>query len=691
MKRLMCILAIASAVALAQTTPQYLPRSGGTMTGPFSAPNVNTVLNASQFPGSDLGAKVNAAIASLASGAGAIIDLGNVGDTVVSTPIVIDRPIRLRGNGKAGRLVPASALSGPMIQVIKDSNSATNEFGQGIGVHLEHLWIEDTGWRTHSVDGIQILQQDQFFLNDVQVRGLKGYALELNCPTCNNTPVRESVFKDFRTWWTGDPTNSLASIIINDDPSSGDRTNDIYFSGGQVVYPLYQGIYIDTQKTTSDSAPDHIHFEDFQVEGREIISPSNTNAATAAPYDAVVLNHANRVTFTRGEISNYGQGKSAINVVGTSGNQVNYVFVNGTAIGGTSGIICTVNTSGTAVTVTSGCTLLTDGTQNGLTAVINGVSYAVSSVTSGSALTLATSAGTQSSAVMSILDGGYGISTAYMNSVANYGVQWQGNPLGNLNVDYTKTTGAYYDYGPATGGTSYAGSFVGYGAAQFGMQIGNLSGSGQIWTLGANNDGSFSIGPKTTSANMNILAPLTAYGLEASGTIHSTGVIYANSYIEAPYFVVDTYTVLPNFLTGYHGTNGTKVQLSDGTGSPGHAAVYDGFGNLSNGPALPSSFAGVVASGSLALATNAIASGGCQAVTAGSVNSAAATGVLTTDNIVFTPAGSIKAATGYTPSTNGGLTITAYPTAGYVNFDVCNWSGAAITPGPVTMNWTVVR
>ena len=93
----------------------------------------------------------------------------------------------------------------------------------------------------------------------------------------------------------------------------------------------------------------------------------------------------------------------------------------------------------------------------------------------------------------------------------------------------------------------------------------------------------------------------------------------------------------------------------------------------------------------LALATSSISSGSCQAVTAGSVNSASAALVSTSDVIAFTPNGSIKAVTGYAPSTSGGLTITAYPTAGYVNFDVCNWTPAGVTPGAVTLNWKVIQ
>ena len=143
-------------------------------------------------------------------------------------------------------------------------------------------------------------------------------------------------------------------------------------------------------------------------------------------------------------------------------------------------------------------------------------------------------------------------------------------------------------------------------------------------------------------------------------------------------------------MTLNHGS-GAAVQHSDGTGTTGNAAIFAADGSVTNGPALPAVIAGTVASGSLSLAMNAIASGSCQAVTAGVVNSAAAVGVVTTDTIIFTPNASVKAVAGYTPSTNGGLTISAYPTAGYVNFDVCNWSGTSITPGPVTVNWRVSR
>jgi hypothetical protein len=37
------------------------------------------------------------------------------------------------------------------------------------------------------------------------------------------------------------------------------------------------------------------------------------------------------------------------------------------------------------------------------------------------------------------------------------------------------------------------------------------------------------------------------------------------------------------------------------------------------------------------------------------------------------------------------LTIQAYPTAGFVNWDICNPTASTITPGAVTLNWNVTR
>lgn len=101
---------------------------------------------------------------------------------------------------------------------------------------------------------------------------------------------------------------------------------------------------------------------------------------------------------------------------------------------------------------------------------------------------------------------------------------------------------------------------------------------------------------------------------------------------------------------------------------------------------LPTTVTQTIASGSTALGTSAIASATCAAVV-----TATATGTLTTDVLSASFNGDTSGVQGYIPATSGTLTIFSYPTAGAVNFKVCNSTGASITPGAITLNWRVAR
>ena len=105
--------------------------------------------------------------------------------------------------------------------------------------------------------------------------------------------------------------------------------------------------------------------------------------------------------------------------------------------------------------------------------------------------------------------------------------------------------------------------------------------------------------------------------------------------------------------------------------------------NNNNGGAVTVS--GLVASGTITVATGAIASGACATTTT------TVSGVATTDAIAWNANGSLKAVTGYVPSTAGGLTLAVYPTSGNIIVDNCNWTTNSITPGAVTLNYTVTR
>jgi hypothetical protein len=140
------------------------------------------------------------------------------------------------------------------------------------------------------------------------------------------------------------------------------------------------------------------------------------------------------------------------------------------------------------------------------------------------------------------------------------------------------------------------------------------------------------------------------------------------------------------------------VKDSDGVTSPASSDIlagqiyqvwYDGaVFRLLNGTGSGASAlsAARIASGTAALATSPVASGSCAAAV-----TVTASGVMTTDNIQADFSADPTAITGYAPASGGILTIVRYPTAGAVNFKVCNNTAASVTPGLVTLNWRVAR
>lgn len=87
-----------------------------------------------------------------------------------------------------------------------------------------------------------------------------------------------------------------------------------------------------------------------------------------------------------------------------------------------------------------------------------------------------------------------------------------------------------------------------------------------------------------------------------------------------------------------------------------------------------------VASGTSTFATTAIASLACSATV-----TTAATGAATTDTIEW------AYATAPSATTDGRLTMNAWPTSGNVNFCRMNPTAASITPTAIVINWRVVR
>lgn len=138
------------------------------------------------------------------------------------------------------------------------------------------------------------------------------------------------------------------------------------------------------------------------------------------------------------------------------------------------------------------------------------------------------------------------------------------------------------------------------------------------------------------------------------------------------------------------GASGTPGSITMGNATSGTNTIQPVAGALTPGavmsfPSLTKTFTATIASGSTALSTAAIASTACN------TTAASAAGVISTDVISASFNGATVGITGYAPVTSGALSIRPYPTGGTVNFEVCNSTASSITPGAVTLNWTVTR
>jgi hypothetical protein len=161
----------------------------------------------------------------------------------------------------------------------------------------------------------------------------------------------------------------------------------------------------------------------------------------------------------------------------------------------------------------------------------------------------------------------------------------------------------------------------------------------------------------------------------------------ALGYTPANAAATQTWSALQGFNNGDLGLNGS----SSGQTVVKTAAVGSGTDVLPAAVNSPAMIPQVICAPTLALATSLISSGLCQTVTTGSVNSVACTNAVTTDIIDWTPAVSLQGVTNYGVSTSGALSIDVYPTAGYLNVNVCNWTAGSLTPGALTLNMRIMR
>ena len=304
--------------------------------------------------------------------------------------------------------------------------------------------------------------------------------------------------------------------------------------------------------------------------------------------------------------------------------------------------------------------------------------------------------------------GGAGTKSASYGLVcndANGGTTLPATPSATVNGP--AALGALLTIAVVSGGSGYLPGDVG---TQFTIRS-STTGSGGVGKILSVKDGAVTgVSLVAQGAKYNTL-PFPGTGpsnvfTTSGGTGSGLTVAATSTYIQIAYPIEDgcnTWTVLVGdtahqLKTEQNSAGSTDrsaniIDFGNGT-TPYSAGTRNTTGDVSVAGTLTaggSPVAVTIARGTLSLATTPISPGSCQAVTSGAINSAKAVGVVSTDVIAFNPDKSIHAVAGYGPGARGGLSITAYPTAGYVNFDVCNGSGSQVTPGALTLNWNVSR
>jgi hypothetical protein len=196
-------LLLVAAATWAQTTGS----ANADAAGDVVVKQLNNIRFASQYPGADIGAKINAAIADLpAEGGTVLVDVQ--GSNSFSTPITITKPLRMTGLGRHATVLNYTGTAGAAVTInVPWSTDQTNVWlssfsvvgpGSAVGTTTGILVSDGVGYR------LEDLYVEGFSADGIAVTGTTGSKTNTNMGSADGVFVRSST-TGIR--WEGDNVN----------------------------------------------------------------------------------------------------------------------------------------------------------------------------------------------------------------------------------------------------------------------------------------------------------------------------------------------------------------------------------------------------------------------------------------------------------------------------------------------------
>ena len=265
-----------------------LPLGGGTLTGPLVAPSINNVINAEQEPGSDICAKINAALSQISAQGGVIDARGFTGDQVTSTtcgasyPLAQGTPVMILFN-PASPLVPATTTT-TVIEI-------------AAGMIVSGLHVDASGVSGYSADAVSFPYNygsttGFTSLENFVLKGTpgQGNALHIAPPTGGGTAFL-NVHDGAITGFDSGIFLDASAAWINGNTFSGVSDNSSYYC-------------LNLTGTSSTNVVEANQFSNINCEG---------NYSTAYSITALSLTYAYQNTFTNLNAWDYtGTGQSTV-------------------------------------------------------------------------------------------------------------------------------------------------------------------------------------------------------------------------------------------------------------------------------------------------------------------------------------------------------------------------------------------